>query len=81
MDVDVPPDSIVTPAVDPFQRIWAFVAKLLPVAVSVKSTEPAVMDMGLIELSTGTVGADEVPLGHAFTRFAASIDPRPVAGS
>jgi hypothetical protein len=79
MDVDVPPDSIVTPAVEPFQRIWAFVMeKLLPVAVSIKSGEPAATDVGLIEVSTGVV-PPEAAVGQAFTRFAASIDPSPVA--
>ena len=46
MDVEVPPGCIVTPSVEPFHRIWAFVAKLLPVAVSVKLAEPAAMDVG-----------------------------------
>jgi hypothetical protein len=78
--MDVPPDSIVTPAVEPFQRIWAFVAKLLPVAVSVKSADPAEMDIGLIEVSVGVV-PPEAPVGQAFTRFVASIVPSPVARS
>jgi hypothetical protein len=80
MEVDIPPDSIVMPAVEPFQRIWAFVAKLLPVAVSVKSDEGAKTNVGLIEVSVG-VDPPEVPVGHAFTRFAASIDPSPVPRS
>ena len=40
MDVAVPPGNIVTPEVEPFQRIWAFEAKPLPIAVNVKSTGP-----------------------------------------
>ena len=78
--LDVPGGDvcIVTPAAEPFQRTWAFVVKLLPFAVSVKSAEPAVMDVGLIEVSVG-VDPPDAPVGHAFTRFMASIDPRPVA--
>ena len=80
MDVRVLPDSIVTPEVEPFQRIRAFVAKPLPFAVSIKSAEPAVIDVGLIEVRVG-VDPPEAAVGHALTRFAASIDPSPVAGS
>jgi hypothetical protein len=80
-DVDVPPGTIVTPEVEPFQRIWAFVVeKLLPVAVSVKSAEPAAMNVGLIEVSVGVV-PPEGPVGQAFTRLVTSIEPRPVARS
>jgi hypothetical protein len=79
MDVDVPPDSIVTPDVEPFQRIWALVAKLLPVAVSIKSADPDVMDVGLIELSVGVLPAEVLIEDHKFTRFVASIVPSPVA--
>ena len=77
----MPPDCIVTPSVDPFQRIWAFDAKLLPVAVRVKATEPAVTDVGLIELSVGVEPAPVLMLDHAFTRFVASIEPSPEARS
>lgn len=80
MDVDVPPDSIVTPEVEPFQRIWGFVVeKLLPFAVSVKSVEPAVVNAGLIELSVGVLPAEVLIEDHKFTRFVASIVPSPVA--
>jgi hypothetical protein len=79
MDVDVPPGIIVMPAVEPFQRIWGFVVgKLFPVAVRMKSACPAVMDVGLIEVSVG-VDPLAAPAGQALTRFAASIDPSPVA--
>lgn len=79
IEVAVPPGSIVTPAVDPFQSIWAFVAKLLPVAVRVKSLEPAIVDGGLIELSMGVDPAPVLILVHALTRLVASIEPSPVA--
>ena len=79
MDVDIPPGSIVTPEVEPFQRIWALVAKLLPVAVSVKSVEPAVVNAGLIERSVGVLPAEVLIEDHKFTRFVASIVPSPVA--
>jgi hypothetical protein len=80
MDVDVPPDSIVTPEVEPFQRIWGFVVeKLLPFAVSVKSADPDVMDVGLIELRDGVLPAEVLIEDHKFTRFVASIVPSPVA--
>lgn len=81
IDVAVPPGSIVTPAVEPFHRIWAFVAKPFPVAVSVKSGEPAVVDVGLIELNVGVDPAPVLILDHALTRFVASIVPSPVAWS
>jgi hypothetical protein len=81
MVLDVPPASIVTPAVDPFQRIWALVAKLLPVAVRVKSAEPVEIEVGLIELSVGVVPAPAVIADHALTRMAASNEPSPVARS
>jgi len=79
--VDVPPGCIVTPAVEPFQRIWALVTKLLPVAVSVKSADPDVMDVGLIELRVGVLPAEVLIEDHKFTRFVASIVPSPVARS
>ena len=79
INVEVPLGSIVTPAVEPFQSIWAFVAKLLPVAVSVKLCEPAAMDVGLIELSVGVDPAEAVIVDQAFTRFVPSIEPSPVA--
>ena len=81
IDVEVPPGCIVTPAVEPFQRIRAFVTKLLPVAVNIKSAEPAEMDVGLIELRVGVLPAEELIEDHAFTRFVASIVPSPVARS
>jgi hypothetical protein len=79
IEVDVPPGSIVTPDVEPFQRICAFVAKLLPVAVSVKLGEPAAVDVGLIELRVGVDPAEAVIVDQAFTRFVPSIEPSPVA--
>jgi hypothetical protein len=79
MDVAVPPVCIVTPDVEPFQSIWAFGAKLLPVAVNVKAGEPAVIVVGLIELRVGVDPAPVLILDHALTRFAASIEPSPVA--
>ena len=79
IDVAVPPDCIVTPEAEPFQSIWAFVAKLLPVAVSVKSAEPAAMDVGLIEIKVGVDPAPVLILDHALTRFVPSIVPSPVA--
>ena len=75
----VPPGCIVTPAVEPFHRICAFVAKPFPVAVSVKSAEPALADVGLIELKVGVDPAPALILDHALTRFVASIVPSPVA--
>jgi hypothetical protein len=81
IDVEVPPGCIVTPAVEPFQRIRAFVAKLLPVAVSVKLAEPDEMDVGEIELSVGVDPAEAVIEDQAATRFVASIVPSPVAWS
>ena len=81
IEVGVTPGSIVTPAVEPFQRIWAFEAKLLPVAVSGKSGEPAEMDVGEIILKTGSAGAAGAVVGHALKRFAAFIEPSPVARS
>ena len=79
--MDVPPDCIVMPAVEPFQRIWAFVAKLLPVAVNVKSAEPAFAEVGLIELKVGVLPAELLMEDHPLTRFVASIEPNPVAKS
>jgi hypothetical protein len=79
IEVAVPPTNIVTPAVEPFHRICAFAAKLLPVAVSVKSVEPAVVDVGLIELRMGVDPAPVLILDHALTRLVASIEPSPVA--
>jgi len=80
--MDVPPGSIVTPAVEPFQRIWGFVVeKLFPFAVSVKSADPDVMDVGLIELRVGVLPAEVLIEDHKFTRFVASIVPSPVARS
>jgi hypothetical protein len=81
IEVDVPPDCIVTPAVEPFQRIWAFVTKLLPVAVSVKSAEPPVTEVGLIEFRVGVLPAGVLIEDHALTRFVPSIEPNPVTKS
>ena len=67
-----------TPAVDAFQRIWAFVAKLLPVAVSVKLPAGADTDVGEIEISVGVLPEGLVK-GHALTRNIPSIVPSPVA--
>ena len=78
MDVAVPPACIVTPSVDPFQRICAFVAKLLPVDVRVNAGEPAEIDGGLIELRVGVDPAPVLMLDHALTRLKASIEPSPV---
>jgi hypothetical protein len=75
----VPPGCIMTPSVEPFQRICAFEAKLLPVAVRVNATEPAEIDVGLIELSVGVDPAPVLMLDHAVTRLKASIEPKPVA--
>ncbi len=79
IEVAVPPDCMVTPAVEPFHKIWAFVAKLFPVAVKVKSPDFAAFEVGLIEVSTGVDPAPALMLDHAVTRFIASIVPRPVA--
>ena len=81
MDVAVPPDNIVSPEVEPFHKIWAFAAKPLPVAVSVKTAEPAAIVIGLIEVNVGVEPAAGVTLDHVLTRFAASIEPSPVAKS
>ena len=78
IDVAVPPDIIVTPAVDPFQRICGFVReKLVPVAVNVKGPEPAVADVGLMEVSVGVEPV--LTLAHEVTKIFASIEPKPVA--
>jgi hypothetical protein len=78
--VDVPPDCIVTPVGDPFHKIWALVVKLLPIAVNVKSLgDPAVAEVGLIELRTGVDPADVMMDNHELTRIVMSIVPRPVA--
>jgi hypothetical protein len=79
MDVAVPPGCIVTPEVEPFQSIWAFGEKPLPVAVNVKGAEPAVIVVGLIELRMGVDPAPVLIVDHALTRFVASIEPSPVA--
>jgi len=73
----VPPGSIVTPSVEPFQRICAFVAKLLPVAVRVNAAEPAEIDVGLIELSVG-IDTPVLMFDQALTRLKALIEPSPV---
>lgn len=78
IDVAVPPACIVTPSVEPFQRICAFGAKLLPVAVKVNPAEPAEIKVGLIELSVGVDPAPVLMLDHAFTRLKALMEPSPV---
>ena len=78
MEVAVPRGCIVTPAVEPFQSIWAFAAKLLPVAVNVKASEPAEVNAGLIELNVG-VEPPVLVFDHAVTKLKASIEPSPVA--
>jgi len=77
IEVAVPP-CIATPSVEPFQRICAFVAKLLPVAVRVNAGEPAEIEGGLIELSVGVDPAPVLMLDQALTRLKASIEPSPV---
>jgi len=77
IDAAVPPVSIVTPSVEPFQRICAFVAKPLPVAVRGKAADPAEIDVGLIELSVG-VDTPVLMFDQALTRLKASIEPSPV---
>ena len=77
--VAVPPDSMVTPSVDPFHRICAVVANPLPVAVKVKAAEPAAVVVGLIVLSTGVDPPELVTRCHALTKLVTSIEPRPVA--
>jgi hypothetical protein len=71
IDVAVPPGCIMTPSVEPFQRICAFEAKLLPVAVRGNAAEPAEIDVGLIELSVGVCPAPVLMLDHAVTRLKA----------
>jgi len=77
IEVAVPP-CIATPSVEPFQRICAFVAKLLPVAIRVNAAEPAEIDVGLIELSVG-IDTPVLMFDQALTRLKASIEPSPVA--
>jgi hypothetical protein len=79
MEVDVPPNCV-TPKVEPFQRIWAFVAKLLPVAISVKSGLPARTDVGAIEFRVGVL-PEVLAEDHALIKLAASMLPSPVEGS
>ena len=78
IDVDVPPESIVTPEVEPFQRICALVAKFVPVAVNVNAGEPAGKVVGLIEDKKGVDPAAKQKLAQALTRIATSIDTKPV---
>jgi len=79
--VVVPPGSIVTPNADPFQRICAFAAKLLPFAVRVKSADPAAAEVGLMEFSVGVEPDETWTEDHEFTMLVASKVPSPVAMS